>query len=111
MVALRILLIALTSLICAGIPAASAQTTEETAQDEPTEGEWRLDWPREYTDDSGAKLILNQPQITAWNDYEVLHALIATVYTPPGAEREALGTIELSAITETDLDAREDHAA
>ncbi len=53
-----------------------AQTTTDSSDDTVAEREWKLDWPREYVDD-GAKLILHQPQITARDDYEVLHALVA----------------------------------
>ena len=48
----------------------------------PAADEARLDWPREY-DTSQGKLILYQPQLTAWTDYEELEAR-AAIATPCG---------------------------
>ena len=63
------------------------------------------DWPREHTYLDGSKLVLYQPQIESWEDYEHLEGRMALAFEPAGAEKPALGAFEVD--SETDLESRQ----
>ncbi len=65
-----------------------------------------LEWPREFTNEAGAKLIVYQPQVTEWQDSERLHGRAAIAVSPPGADKPNFGTFEFEADTEVDLERR-----
>jgi hypothetical protein len=64
------------------------------------------EWPREYTNDKG-RLVLYQPQVTSWDDFSRLDARIALAFAPTGTTSPSLGTVSVSARTDTNL---EDHS-
>jgi hypothetical protein len=68
-------------------PVASAQT--------PIDG----GWPRSYTTGSGASMVIYQPQVSTWASQKLMTAYAAVSYTPLGAAKPALGTLQLEADT------------
>ena len=56
-------------------------------------------WPRAYTTNSGAAMVLYQPQIAGWKNQKVMTAYAAASYTPKGATKPALGTLQIEADT------------
>ena len=50
-------------------------------------------WPRSYTTNSGAALVLYQPQVATWDQQKLMTAYAAASYTPVGAPKPALGTL------------------
>ena len=75
------------------------------AQDNP---DWsgELVWPREYSNEAGAKLVMYQPQVTNWEEAKHLEARLAIAFSAPGAETPSLGTFEVEAATQVDLETR-----
>lgn len=65
------------------------------------------DWPREYSDKQGGKLLLYQPQIITWDDHTRLEARAAISFYAAGTLTPSLGTFRFEARTETDLATRE----
>ena len=65
------------------------------------------DWPREHTYLDGSKLVLYQPQIESWEDYEHLEGRMALAFEPAGAKKPALGAFEFEVDSETDLESRQ----
>lgn len=63
-------------------------------------------WPRVFTTDGGATLTLYQPQITDWNDFTQLDALIATELKTKADAKPVYGVIGVSgkAIADDDSD-------
>ncbi|MGC4017705.1 MAG: hypothetical protein QM755_24785 [Luteolibacter sp.] len=61
-------------------------------------------WPRELSRE-GAKLIYNQPQIEAWDNYRQLKAKVAFALTPQGG-KSVVGVAELEGGTIANLEAR-----
>ena len=92
-------LVALVLLLLAPL-AAPAQTEENP--------DWsgELSWPREYANEAGARLVMYQPQVLEWPKTERLAARVAVAFSPPGAESPELGTFEIEADTQVDLDTR-----
>jgi hypothetical protein len=80
--------------------------TPVRAEENPQGWSGELVWPREYSNEAGAKLVMYQPQVTEWEKTKRLEARVAIAGTPPGAERPELGTFEIEAATEVDLDTR-----
>jgi hypothetical protein len=64
-------------------------------------------WPREFTNEAGAKLVLYQPQVESWKEYAVLEARAAVAFAPAGAETPSLGAFRIRADTEVDLENHE----
>ena len=62
-------------------------------------------WPRQYTNGT-AKLVLYQPQVDSWKDYQKLSGRVATELTPAKGAQPAYGTIKLEAETRVDLESR-----
>ncbi len=89
-------LVLLGCLAVVGLPAGAADAPEPQV----------LDWPREYSNEAGAKLVIYQPQVTEWPDTERLHARAAIAVSPPKADKPSLGTFEFEADTEVDLENR-----
>lgn len=102
-------LIGLAIALIASSAASYAQSSTESreADEQQQDGEWKLNWPREFTDKAGNQLVLYQPQVDDWKDYQVLNARLAAAYTAKGSQAQELGVVTLSAKTETDLDTRE----
>lgn len=61
-------------------------------------------WPRVFTTDGGATLTLYQPQITDWNDFTQLDALIATELKAKADAKPVYGVIGVSGKTLADDD-------
>jgi len=59
-------------------------------------------WPRQYDTDSGASIVLHQPQITEWEDYRKATALIAAEFRPKKDADPHYGVIEIKADTDAD---------
>jgi len=62
-------------------------------------------WPREYVND-GATILLYQPQVDSWEDYETLVMRAAVAVTPKGASEAVFGALYVNSHTKTDMDAR-----
>lgn len=62
-------------------------------------------WPRDYRTGAGATIILHQPQITAWDEFASLSALVATEYRAASEQKPEFGVIEVTADTHVDHDA------
>jgi hypothetical protein len=76
------------------------------AQENPEGWSGELVWPREYSNDAGARLVMYQPQVTGWEGAERLEARVAIAFSAPGAEMPSLGTFEIEADTVVDLETR-----
>jgi hypothetical protein len=70
------------------------------------EGVWDPDWPREFIGENGGKLVMYQPQVTAWRNYETLEGRTAVAFSVTEDAAPSLGAIEMVADTETDLESR-----
>ena len=64
-------------------------------------------WPRDFKTDAGALIRLHQPQITEWENYEEMSALIAAEFRKNAEAEPAFGVIEIGAETYLDRDADE----
>lgn len=64
-------------------------------------------WPRAYTTDSGATIILHQPQVTAWEDFTDISALIAAEYKADKDASAVFGVIGVSGETQADHETNE----
>ena len=60
-------------------------------------------WPRAYTTATGAHVVLYQPQVASWMDQKHMVAYVAVSYTASGADKPALGTLEVEADTSVSL--------
>lgn len=67
----------------------------------------RPSWPRSFTTDNGAEVILYQPQVTSWKNFTDLTALVATEYRANKDAQPAYGVIDLEAHTQADQDSGE----
>jgi len=81
--------------------ATAAPTAARTATAPPASAAGAVDggWPRAYTTNSGAALVLYQPQVSEWKNQKVMTAYAAVSYTPKGAAKPALGTLQIEADT------------
>jgi uncharacterized protein YraI len=59
-------------------------------------------WPRAYTTDSGATIVLHQPQITGWDNFTDITAQVAAEYKATEADDPVFGVIGLAAKTQAD---------
>ena len=84
------------------LPAVSPSRAEEN----PEGWSGELVWPREYSNEAGAKLVMYQPQVMEWEKTARIEARIAIAFSAPGAESPSLGTFEIEADTEVDLETR-----
>lgn len=78
----------------------SAKYLMETQSDRPG-------WPRSYTIQEGAEVVLYQPQVTEWKDFTDLKALVATEYRASKDAKPVYGVIGLEGKTALDREAGE----
>ena len=80
----------------APVPTASAPkgTAPAATTAEPDGG-----WPRAYTTPSGGRLLLYQPQIASWDGQKHMVAYSAVSYEMKGAQKPALGTLQIESST------------
>lgn len=71
----------------------------QLAEPEQTTG-----WPRSFETDSGATLILYQPQFTQWNNFSELKAMVAAEYIKGKDANPVFGVISVSGKTVLDGD-------
>lgn len=62
-------------------------------------------WPREFTD-GAAKVVLHEPQVDSWKDFQKITARFAVGLTPSKGAREELGALSVEADTQVDLESR-----
>lgn len=67
----------------------------------------RPGWPRSYTTDKGAEIVLYQPQISSWEHFTDLTALVAAEYKATKDAKPVFGVIGFTGKTMTDQDAGE----
>jgi len=77
-----------------------------SAVEENPDWSGELTWPRQYSNETGATLVMYQPQITEWQDTRRVSARTAIAFSESGAEQPSLGTFEIEADTEVDLETR-----
>jgi hypothetical protein len=82
--------------------AAKPAATASPASTRPIDG----GWPRSYTTNSGAALVLYQPQVATWDQQKLMTAYAAASYTPAGAPKPALGTFQIEADTNVSVSER-----
>src|SRR5690242_14810020 len=56
-------------------------------------------WPRAYTTNSGARLVLYEPQVASWSEQKRIVMYAAVAYTAKDQTAAALGTIRVEADT------------
>jgi len=78
------------------------QATPQDAPKELTE----LNWPRAF-EGGGDKVVVYEPQIDSWENYEKLVARSAIVVTPSGEKADAFGVMEYEVETETQPESRQ----
>lgn len=59
-------------------------------------------WPRSFDTSDGGKMILYQPQVTAWDDFKTIDALIAAEYVSGPDAKPVFGVIGVSGKTAAD---------
>ena len=64
-------------------------------------------WPQEIGYPSGATLVLYQPQVEAWDDHRTLTFRVAIALSASEEQAPSLGSFEVQATTETDLETRQ----
>ncbi len=62
-------------------------------------------WPRMF-ESKGNKVVVHQPQLDEWEQYELIRGKAAVAVTLKGSEKEYYGALSLEAKTETDFDTR-----
>lgn len=65
------------------------------------------DWPRTFETADGATVTMHQPQVTEWQGFKKMTALVASEYRPKGSDDSAYGVIEVSAATSADRETDE----
>jgi hypothetical protein len=83
-------------------PATTAPAPRTSAPRQPAPagtGEPDGGWPRAYTTPSGGRLLLYQPQISSWDAQKRLLAYAAVSYEMKGAQKPALGSIQIESTT------------
>lgn len=78
----------------------SAKYLNESEPDRPG-------WPRSYTTQQGAEVILYQPQVTEWKDFTGLKALVAAEYKAGKDAKPVYGVVGLEGRTTLDREAGE----
>jgi hypothetical protein len=63
-------------------------------------------WPRAYTTNAGAALVIYQPQIASWPNQRHVVAYSAVSYAPKAAKPSAFGTLKIESDTSVSLDKR-----
>ncbi|MBJ3775461.1 hypothetical protein JCR33_07170 [Acuticoccus sp. 2012] len=59
-------------------------------------------WPRAFDTDGGGKIVLYQPQITAWDDFKTIEALTAVEYATGDLKNPVFGVIGFRGDTQAD---------
>lgn len=67
-----------------------------------TEPEKTTGWPRSFTTDSNATLILYQPQFSEWTNFTSLKAMVAAEYVKDDKSKPVFGVIGISGKTQAD---------
>ncbi|TYC63545.1 SH3 domain-containing protein [Rhodobacterales bacterium] len=67
-----------------------------------TDPEQKTGWPRSFQTDSGATMVLYQPQFTEWDDFKTLKALVAAEYIKDKDATPVFGVIGVSGQTVAD---------
>ncbi len=65
-----------------------------------------LDWPRTF-EDGGDRVVVYDPQVDAWDDFEKLKARAAVTIRPAGSEGDRFGVFEYEVETETNHETRQ----
>ena len=65
------------------------------------------EWPQELSYPNGARLVIYQPQVERWENREQLYSRVAIAFSTSADEAPSLGSFEVEATTETDLDTRQ----
>src|SRR5262245_39029130 len=63
-------------------------------------------WPRAYTTNAGARLLIYQPQVASWESQKNMLAYAAVAYQAKGVAMPTLGTATIEADTNVSLDTR-----
>jgi hypothetical protein len=82
--------------------AAKPAATSAPASQVPPDG----GWPRAYTTNAGAALVIYQPQVSAWADQRHVVLYSAVSYTAKGATKPAFGTLKIESDTRVAMDQR-----
>ena len=78
-----------------------AATPSAAAQVPPDGG-----WPRAYTTNAGAALVIYQPQIASWPSQRHVVAYSAVSYAPKAAKQPAFGTLKIESDTSVSVEQR-----
>lgn len=65
------------------------------------------EWPRTFETADGATVTMHQPQVTEWQNFTKMTALVASEYNAKGSDDPAFGVIEVSANTSADRETDE----
>lgn len=65
-----------------------------------------LDWPRTF-EDGGARVVVHDPQVDAWDDFEKLKARSAVAVRPAAGSAERFGVFEYEVETDCEAESRE----
>ncbi|MCR9134482.1 MAG: hypothetical protein NXI27_00685 [Alphaproteobacteria bacterium] len=87
--------------------AQSSSTSSDSGQADAASGSLAGDWPRAFETADGATVTMHQPQVTKWQNFTKMTALIASEYRAKGSEDPAFGVIEVSAATSADRETDE----
>ena len=82
-------------------PAKAAAAPAPASQAQPDGG-----WPKAFTTNAGAALVLYQPQVASWVDQRHIVLYTAVSYTPKGAKAPALGTLKVESDTKVSVETR-----
>lgn len=63
-------------------------------------------WPVHHRAESGAEVIVFQPQIESWLDFQKIHARAALAYKPASSSKFELGAMRFEALTDVDHERR-----
>lgn len=80
----------------------SCASGEQPAPDDAEE----LRWPRTFRA-GGDEVLVYDPQVVSWEDFETLKARSAVAVRPAGASRESYGVIEYTVATDCDAESRQ----
>ena len=109
--------VAVVTALCMGAsplaPLAQAQTAAKAAAPKPAalpaaQADPTVDggWPKAFTTNAGAALVVYQPQISSWADQKRLVMYSAVSYQAKGAPATAYGTIKVEANSNVSVEAR-----
>src|SRR3990170_1987845 len=83
-----------------------AQTQKQKDAKQKTQTVTEVQWPREFKNKDGAKLVMYAPQIESWEEFSKLQARVAMAFAKNAKESPQLGSFLLSADTEADHETR-----